>query len=47
VRANEYEAIYSGMPPFGLGKIGPLVDATGSREGARQRIGVSERGVTP
>jgi hypothetical protein len=38
VRAGDYEAIYSGMPPFGLGKIGRLIDATGSRESARQRM---------
>ncbi len=39
VRANEYEAIYSGMPPFGLGKAGTLVPATGGHETARSRIG--------
>ena len=41
VRAGEFEAIYSGMPPFGLGKICRLVDATGARESARQRLRVS------
>jgi hypothetical protein len=30
------------MPPFGLGKVGHLIDGTGSREGARQRMGVLE-----
>lgn len=39
VSAGRYEAIYSGMPPFGLGKIGRLVDAEGTREGARGRVG--------
>jgi hypothetical protein len=39
VRAGEYEAIYSGMPAFGLGKIGELVPATGRRESARGRLG--------
>ena len=39
VRAGEYEAVYSGMPPYGLGRIGELVPATGSRENARGRLG--------
>jgi hypothetical protein len=38
VAAGQYEAIYSGMPPFGLGKIGRLVPASGNRETARGRI---------
>ena len=38
VRAHEYEAVYSGMPPFGLGKVGPLVPASGRHETARGRI---------
>ena len=38
VRAHEYEAIYSGMPPFGLGKVGPLVPASGRHETARGRL---------
>lgn len=40
VRAGEYEAIYSGMPPHGLGRVSDLVPATGSREAARQRLGM-------
>ena len=39
VRAGEYETVYSGMPPFGLGKAGTLVPASGKRETARGRIG--------
>lgn len=39
VRAGEYEAVYSGMPAFGLGKVGALVPATGGRESARGRLG--------
>jgi hypothetical protein len=35
--------IYSGMPPFGLGKIGRLVDAAGPRESAQQRLPTPER----
>ena len=38
VRAGSYETVYSGMPPFGLGKVGRLVPASGARETARQRI---------
>ncbi|WP_323767783.1 DUF4188 domain-containing protein [Marinovum sp.] len=38
VRDGAYEAVYSGMPAYGLGKAGELVPATGSREGARQRL---------
>jgi len=39
VRAGEYEAVYSGMPPFGLGKVGQLVPASGRRDTARGRMG--------
>ena len=38
VRAGEYENVYSGMPPFGLGRVGRLAPATGHREEARQRL---------
>jgi hypothetical protein len=38
VRAGEYEAVYSGMPPIGLGKVGTLVPASGRRESARGRL---------
>jgi hypothetical protein len=38
VRAGEYEAIYSGMPPFGLGKVGEVVPVAAGRESARERI---------
>jgi hypothetical protein len=38
VRAGEYDAVYSGMPPFGLGTIGRLVPASGTRESARGRM---------
>lgn len=37
-RAGEYETVYSGMPPFGLGKVGKLVPAIGRRESARGRF---------
>jgi len=38
VRAGEYESLYSGMPPFGLGKFGQLMPASGRRESARGRM---------
>ncbi len=37
-RAGEYETVYRGMPPFGLGKVGKLVPASGRRETARERF---------
>jgi len=43
VQAGEYEAIYSGMPPRGLGRAGRLVPATGGRESAQQRIDTEGR----
>jgi hypothetical protein len=38
VPAGHYEAVYSGMPPSGLGKVGRLVPATGRHETARDRF---------
>jgi Monooxygenase af470-like len=38
VAAGQFEAIYSGMPAFGLGNIGRLVPASGARDSARGRI---------
>jgi Domain of unknown function (DUF4188) len=38
VTPGQYEAIYSGMPPFGLGRVGRLVPATGRRDSARGRL---------
>jgi hypothetical protein len=38
VSAGRYEAIYSGMPPFGLGEASTLIPAAGHRESARGRI---------
>jgi hypothetical protein len=38
VRAGEYEAIYSGMPPTGLGRFAKLAPASGRQESARGRI---------
>jgi hypothetical protein len=38
VQAGQYEAIYSGMPPYGLGRVSTLVPANGRREAARERL---------
>jgi len=41
VQPGRYETVYSGMPPFGLGKAGRLVPAIGKHEAARSRISAS------
>jgi Domain of unknown function (DUF4188) len=38
VKPGHYEAIYSGMPPYGLGKVGRLIPATGKKDAARSRL---------
>ena len=38
VRPGAYECIYSNMPPFGLGQVGPLVAINSVRDAARQRL---------
>lgn len=38
VRSGQYEAIYSGMPAHGLGRVTSLVPATGTRAEARSRL---------
>jgi hypothetical protein len=38
IQAGQYEAVYSGMPAMGLGKVGRLVPASGARETARGRL---------
>ncbi len=35
---GSYEAIYVNMPPTGLGRVAPLVPATGRRDAARGRM---------
>jgi hypothetical protein len=37
IRAGEYETVYSGMPPFGLGNAGTRADLKDS-DGARERL---------
>ncbi|MES2646494.1 MAG: DUF4188 domain-containing protein [Bacteroidota bacterium] len=38
IQAGAYECIYNNMPPYGLGKIGKIVPATGNRNNAADRI---------
>ena len=38
VKAGNYEAVYSGMPEYGLGRVAQLVPAQGNRKEARQRM---------
>lgn len=38
VKAGQYEAVYSGMPDFGLGRVSNLVPAAGNRSEARKRL---------
>jgi hypothetical protein len=45
--AGEYETIYSGMPPFGLGKAGKLVPVSGRRDSARGRLDNASSSVEP
>jgi hypothetical protein len=42
IKPGHYEAIYSGMPPFGLGKVGNLIPAVGNRDAAQSRMSASE-----
>jgi len=42
IAAGSYETIYSGMPPYGLGRVGKLAPASGRRESARQRMNAVE-----
>ncbi len=39
VKPGQYEAVYSGMPTYGLGRVGKLVPASGRTENARDRLG--------
>ncbi len=38
VQPGTYENIYANMPPFGLGKVGALVDARAGLQGAAGRL---------
>ncbi|MEE3109984.1 MAG: DUF4188 domain-containing protein [Pseudomonadota bacterium] len=37
-KAGAFESVYANMPPFGLGKVGPLVEARGPYRSASQRL---------
>ena len=41
IKPGHYEAIYSGMPAYGLGKVGKLVPASGNRDSAKSRMKVT------
>jgi hypothetical protein len=41
IPAGQYESIYSGMPPKGLGSAAQVVPATAGRERARDRVGAA------
>lgn len=38
VRPGDYESVYVNMPRFGIGGVGALVEATGRRERAKDRL---------
>jgi hypothetical protein len=38
IKRGAYENIYVNMPPFGLGKVGPRVEATGDLKSAAARM---------
>lgn len=38
IKPGNYEVVYSGVPPLGLGKVGKLVPASGARESAAARL---------
>ena len=40
VTPGRFESVYVNMPPFGLGRAGALVPASGDRASARDRLGV-------
>ena len=41
-KAGAFESVYANMPPFGLGKVGPLVEAKGPYRSAAQRLASGE-----
>ncbi len=47
VSPGGYEAIYHNMPPFGLGKVGRLMEAAGGRNRARGRIEATSSELSP
>jgi len=41
-QAGAFESVYANMPPFGLGKVGALVEAKGPYRSAAQRLASGE-----
>jgi hypothetical protein len=41
-KAGAFESVYANMPPFGLGKVGALVEAKGPYRSAAQRLASGE-----
>ena len=39
VKPGAYETVYHNMPPFGLGRVGTLIPATGHYQAAKDRFG--------
>jgi len=46
VSPGTYENVYVNMPPFGLGRAGALLPASGARQSAHERLGASGRSPT-
>jgi hypothetical protein len=38
IKGGSFETIYHNMPPFGLGRVGTLIPATGHYQSARERM---------
>ena len=41
VKPGSFETIYHNMPPFGLGRVGSLIPATGRLQSAKNRMGAT------
>ncbi len=47
VQDGQYEAVYRNMPAYGLGEAGTLLEATGRRQSAAGRLGLTEGDDVP
>ena len=47
ISQGSYECIYTNMPQFGLGKVGKHIPATGKKESATGRMGLSTGDAHP
>ena len=47
IRAGDYEAVYSGMPRWGLANAGTQIPATGRKESARGRLRLDGKSGPP